>query len=57
VVERGTSADNQTLLTIATNIHNSSDPKYRSIKGDNGLLKRKVMGVIGGRDFMILVSG
>jgi len=45
----------QILLKIANNILNSSDPKFRTLKASNAMLKNKVLSAKGGHDYMIAV--
>ncbi|WWD21439.1 hypothetical protein CI109_105924 [Kwoniella shandongensis] len=46
----------ETLIKIATNIQNSDDPKYRTLKASNTLLKNKVLAVKGGQDYLIALG-
>lgn len=45
----------QTLLSIARNIQNSNDPKYRDLKENNKTLQTKVLNLKGGHDYLIAV--
>lgn len=45
----------QTLLSIARNIQNSNDPKYRDLKENNKTLQNKVLSLKGGHDYLIAV--
>ncbi|OCF76808.1 hypothetical protein I204_02513 [Kwoniella mangroviensis CBS 8886] len=46
----------ETLLKVATNIINSNDPKYRTIKASNSTIKNKVLDVKGGHDYLIALG-
>ncbi|WWD07802.1 hypothetical protein V865_005906 [Kwoniella europaea PYCC6329] len=46
----------ETLLKVATNIINSNDAKYRTIKASNSTIKNKVLGVKGGHDYLIALG-
>ncbi|KAK8847349.1 hypothetical protein IAR55_005206 [Kwoniella newhampshirensis] len=46
----------ETLIKIASNIQNSDDPKYRTLKASNSLLKNKVLSVKGGQDYLIALG-
>ncbi|WWC59358.1 uncharacterized protein I303_101910 [Kwoniella dejecticola CBS 10117] len=46
----------ETLLKIATNIINSNDPKFRTLKSTNATIKNKVLEVKGGHDYLIALG-
>ncbi|WVQ83390.1 hypothetical protein IAT38_005531 [Cryptococcus sp. DSM 104549] len=46
----------ETLHKIATNILTSDDPKFRSLKASNSMLKNKVLSVKGGHEYLIALG-
>ncbi|WWC67844.1 uncharacterized protein I206_101761 [Kwoniella pini CBS 10737] len=46
----------ETLLKIATNIINSNDPKFRTLKATNATIKNKILDVKGGHDYLIALG-
>ncbi|WVQ97990.1 hypothetical protein IAU59_005110 [Kwoniella sp. CBS 9459] len=46
----------ETLLKIATNIIESNDPKFRTLKATNSMLKNKVLAAKGGHDYLIALG-
>ncbi|WVR04584.1 hypothetical protein IAU60_001592 [Kwoniella sp. DSM 27419] len=46
----------ETLLKIATNIQSSHDPKFRTLKATNTLLKNKVLAARGGHEYLIALG-
>ncbi|OCF37404.1 hypothetical protein I316_00525 [Kwoniella heveanensis BCC8398] len=46
----------ETLLKIANNIIESDDPKFRTLKATNSMLKNKVLAARGGHDYLIALG-